>query len=81
MAGQLWFLSEQLVALALIDDNLNNGTKDEMVMAMKEKEREEEPVKRSTIDLKFIQEKTVVDFTTKNFSVFVNIYDKLFIIL
>ena len=53
-AGQLWFLSEKLVGLALIDDNLNNGPKDEMVMGMKEKEGKEKPLKRATIDLKFI---------------------------
>ena len=66
MAGQLWFLSEQLVSLALFGDHLDNGTKDKMFMAMKEKEGEEEPLKCATIYLKFIQEKTVVDFTTKN---------------
>ena len=66
MASQLWFLSEQLVGLALIDDNLDNGTKDKMLMTIKEKEGEEEPLKRATIDLKFTQEKTLVDYTTKN---------------
>ena len=38
IAGQLWFLTEQLVGLALLSDDLDNGTKDEMVIAMKEKE-------------------------------------------
>ena len=66
MAGQLWYLSEELVGLALFDDDLDNGTKDKMASAMKEKEREEEPLKRATIDLKFVQDKTVVDFDTKN---------------
>ena len=66
MAGQLWFLSGKLVGLTLIDDDLENFTKDKMVMAMKEKEGEEEPLTRATIYLKFIQEKIVVDFTTKN---------------
>ena len=33
---------------------------------MKEKEGEEELLKRATIDLKFIKENAVVDFTTKN---------------
>ena len=62
MAGQLWYLSEELVGLALFDDNLDNGTKNKM----KEKEGEDEPLKRATIDLKFVQDKTVVDFATKN---------------
>ena len=66
MAGQLQFLSEQLVGLALFDDDLDNSTKDEMVMAMQKKEGEEEPLKCATIDLKFIQKKTVVDFMIKN---------------
>ena len=66
MAGQLWYLSEELVGLALFDDDLDNGTKDKMVSAMKGKEGEEEPLKRATIGLKFIQDKTVVDFATKN---------------
>ena len=39
-----------------------------MVRAMNEKEGEEHPLKHAIIDLKLIQEKTVVDFTTKNFT-------------
>ena len=66
MAGQLWYLSEELVGLALFDDDLDNGTKDKMVSATKEKEGEEEPLKRATIDLKFVQDKTVVNFAIKN---------------
>ena len=66
MAGQLWFLSEELVGLALFDDDLDNGTKDAMVNAMKAKEGKKRPPKRATVDLKVIQEKTVVDFVTKN---------------
>ena len=37
MAGQLRFLSEKLVGLALFDNELNNETKNEMVLAIKEK--------------------------------------------
>ena len=66
MVSQLWFLSEQLVGLALFNDDLDNATKDEMVMVMKEKEEKEEPLKHVNINLKFIQEKTVVDSMTKN---------------
>ena len=36
MAGQLWYLSEELVTLALFDDDLYNSTKDMMVVTMKE---------------------------------------------
>lgn len=43
MAGQLWFLSERSVGLALFDENLDNGTKDKMLVAINEAEGEEEP--------------------------------------
>ena len=65
MAGQLWFLSEKLVGLALFDDELDNETKNEMVLAMKEKEIGD-PLKCATIDLELIHQMTLVDFTSKN---------------
>lgn len=43
--------------MALFDDDLDNITKDEMVIAMKEKEGEEKALKSATIDVKLIQEK------------------------
>ena len=65
MAGQLWYLSEELVILALFVDVLDNTTNDKMVITMKEKEGKEKPLKHATINMKLIQEKTLVDFTTQ----------------
>ncbi|KAK4320593.1 hypothetical protein Pmani_008554 [Petrolisthes manimaculis] len=72
MAGQLWYLSEQLVTLALFDDDLDNNTKDKMVLAMKEREGEKKPPKRATVDIKLIKEKTLVDFTIRKSKTFFN---------
>ena len=44
MASQLWFLSDQLVGLVLFDDALDNSIKNKMVVAIKKKEGEEEPL-------------------------------------
>ena len=65
MAGQLCFLSEELVGLALFDDELDNETKDKMILTMKEKETKD-PLKRATIDLELIHHMTLVDLTGKN---------------
>ena len=65
MAGQLWLLSEKLVGLTLFDDELNNETKNEMVLAMKEKETGD-PLKRAMIDLELNYQITLLDFTSKN---------------
>ena len=59
-------LSEELVTLVLFDDDLDNSTKDKMVINMKEKEGKETPLKRATIDMKLIPEKTSVNFATQN---------------
>ena len=40
ITGQLYYLSEKLVALALFDNDLNENTKDKMITAMKDKESE-----------------------------------------
>ena len=65
MAGQLWFLSEEFVGLALFDDELDNETKNKMVLTMKEKEIKY-PLKRATTVLKLIHQLTLVDLTSKN---------------
>ena len=52
--------------VALFNDDLDYGTTNKMVMAVNEIEGEEHLLKRVTINLKLIQGKTVVDFTTKN---------------
>ena len=48
--SQLWFLSEELVGLALFDNNLDNGTKYKMAMAMNKKEGKKYPLKLAAID-------------------------------
>ena len=59
-------MSEDLVGLALFDDNVSAQTKDEMVAVMTNKEGEESPLKRVNIDLRSLNCATLVDFTTKN---------------
>ena len=59
-------MSEDLVGLALFDDNVSVQTKNEMVAAMANKEGEESPPKRINIDLRSLDSTTLVDFTTKN---------------
>ena len=63
MAGQLWYLSEELVTLALFDDDLDNTTQDKINIIMQQKGGKEKPLKRANINMKLIQEKTLVDFT------------------
>ena len=55
MASQLWFLSKELVGSTLFNDELDNGTKDKMILAMKEKERGD-PLTRVAIDLEIIHQ-------------------------
>ena len=52
--------------MVLFDDDLDNSTKDKMVINMKEKEGKETPLKCATIDMKLIPEKTSVNFATQN---------------
>jgi len=65
LAGQLWFLSEELVGLALFDDEVDNEIKNKMVLAMKQKENGN-PLKRATIDSRHVQHMTLEDFASKN---------------
>ena len=65
MAGQLWFLSKELVGSTLFNDELDNGTKDKMILAVKEKERGD-PLTCVTINLEIIHQMALVDFTSKN---------------
>ena len=70
----MWFLSEELVGLALFDDELDNDTKNKMVLTMKEKEIKD-PLKRTTTDLELIYQMTLVDLTSKNsMTLFKNMY-------
>ena len=52
-AGRLWFLSKELVGLALFNDKLDNEKRGNLL-------------KYATIDLELIHQMTLVDFTSKN---------------
>jgi hypothetical protein len=58
-------LSEELVILALFDDEIGNEIKQSMVRAL-EHTGEEHPSKRITMDPKLIQTKELADFVTSN---------------
>ena len=66
MSGHLWYLLEELVALAFIDDGVPKEEKCQMLHAMKSVSGDEEPTKRIKIDLDTLQEKDLHHFTTKN---------------
>ena len=59
-----------MVGLAFLDNSVDSGTKAGVVVAMQEKVGKEKPLMCVSIDLKLIQEKTVVDFMNKNFALF-----------
>lgn len=61
----LWYLSEELVILALFDDEVSNEIKRSMVQAL-ERTGEEYPSKRITLDPKLIHTKELADFVTSN---------------
>ena len=57
MSGHLWYLSEELVALAFFYDGVPKEEKPQMLHAMKSVSGDEEPTKRIKIDLDTLQEK------------------------
>ena len=61
MVGQVQILSQELTGLTLFNNDLNNGTTNRTIVAMIEKEQKEKPLKHVPINLKLIQEKTVID--------------------
>ena len=63
--GHLWYLSEELVALAFFDDQVPNETKRKMVSALQNSVAKE-PVKRPTLDISLISVKKLEDFVTSN---------------
>ena len=65
MMRHLWYLSDQLVALALFSPHVSAEEKRTMVVAMESREGEEDPPKRRVgIDMTTIQEKQLADFFT-----------------
>lgn len=63
--GHLWYLSEELVALAFFDDEVSVESKQKMVIALNEEGPDYSP-KRITLDLSHIEEKNIEDFVTSN---------------
>jgi len=63
--GHLWYLSEELVALAFFDDSLSTDAKQKMVNSLK-KPGIENPPKRATVDLQTVESKELEDFVSAN---------------
>jgi len=70
--GHLWYLSEELVALAFFDDEVPNDVKCKMVLSL-QKPAAEHPVKRAKLDPPAIRAKQLEDFVTSNTHRFFNI--------
>jgi hypothetical protein len=65
MCGQLWYLNEELVALAFFDRDVDGFEKRAMIEALKH-EGKEYPPKRISVEPSKITEKRLRDFVTKN---------------
>jgi len=65
LLGHLWYLGEELVALAFFDKKVTTETKREMVRALKQSGAINVP-KRATIEKQLIQEKCLENFVSKN---------------
>ncbi|KAK2716029.1 hypothetical protein QYM36_010561 [Artemia franciscana] len=64
-SGNLWYLSPELVGLALFDSRVSSSTKRLMVSAMQsEDDQEQEHTKRITIDLDSAKNKNLEHFVT-----------------
>lgn len=63
-SNHLWYLSEELAALALFDSEVDAAAKREMVSAMKQEEGLEDPPQRIKVDLKSLPQKTLASFVT-----------------
>lgn len=69
LASHLWYLSEDLVALALFDNRVPKATKRGIVLAMRDVDGEENPPRRCTVALETFKEKKLEDFATKRSSI------------
>lgn len=70
LASHLWYLSEELVALSLLDDDVPPNVKDQMVRAMNEVNGAESPRNRAQVSFDTLMEKTVAHFATKRTKTF-----------
>jgi len=67
LAGQLWYLSEDLILFSLFDSDVDVATKRAILTASMEKEGGES-LKRAEIQLSSVQQKTLDDFVSKRSS-------------
>jgi len=70
IAGQLWYLSEDLILLSLFDLDVDVSTKRAMLNASKKNEGDEldlsaASLKKAVVDLSIAQQMTLVDFVSK----------------
>ena len=72
--GHLWYLSEELVALAFFDDEVSTETKTKMVRAL-DVSGELNPQKRTKVDIQLIQTKQLEDFVSSSTRRFFEITD------
>ena len=64
-SNHLWYLSEDLIGLALFDSRVSLSTKRLMVKAMREVDGVEDAPKRIAVSLKTFKEKKLEDFVSK----------------
>lgn len=65
LSGQLWYLSEELVALAFFDKDVDASEKRAMVEGLRHV-GEEDPPKRTSVDQSTIPDKRLSSFVTSN---------------
>ena len=65
-AGQLWYLSEELVGLSFFDNDIPIATKRDMVKSLVEHDGLEEPPKRIQLDIQQATRMTITNLVTKN---------------
>lgn len=66
LAGQLWYLSEDLILFALFDQDVDINTKRAIVKASMEKEGTTKSLKRAEVQLSSVKQKMLVDFVSKS---------------
>src|SRR5215469_5853407 len=70
--NHLWYLSEELIAMAFFDDRITFETKRKMKEALPN-HVESNPPKRQTINIDTFESRQLEDFVTKNTKIFFNI--------
>lgn len=65
IASHLWYLNEELVGLALFDNNVDQEVKKQMVQAITFTDGTEDPPRRVTVSTGDFRGKTVADFPAK----------------